>query len=117
MGVSLFTSAPDVHIGDTMSYSISVFNGLAGNPTSCDASNIVASITTPDGIVHPVTLRRTYLTHTQNDFYTNVVSYVVRAQDILPDGTVRATDLDPASISQNETPRNGGRRQADRPAA
>ena len=43
IGISLFTSAPDVHIGDTITYSISVFNGIAGNPTSCDASNIQAS--------------------------------------------------------------------------
>ena len=61
IGISLFTSAADVHIGDTLFYSASVFNGLAGNPTSCDASNIVAWITTPDGVVHPIALRRTYL--------------------------------------------------------
>src|SRR3954466_12009533 len=27
IGISLFTSAPDVHIGDTLLYSVSVFNG------------------------------------------------------------------------------------------
>ena len=108
IGISLFTSAPDVHIGDTITYSVSVFNGIAGNPTSCDASNIQASITTPDGIVHPITLVRTYLMHTQSDFYANVVSYVVRAQDIRPDGTVRATAEDTATIFQNDTPSMGG---------
>ena len=111
IGISLFTSAPDVHIGDTLFYSVSVFNGLPGNPTSCDASNIVASITTPDGVVHPITLRRTYLSHAQSDFYTNVVSYVARAQDIRPDGTVRATAEDTAIIYQNDTPSTGGANQ------
>ena len=68
IGISLFTSAADVHVGDTLLYSVSVFNGIVGNPTSCDASNIVAWITTPDSVVHPITLRRTYLMHTQSDF-------------------------------------------------
>jgi uncharacterized repeat protein (TIGR01451 family) len=111
IGISLFTSAPDVHVGDTIFYSVSVFNGLVGNPTSCDASNIVASITTPDGVIHPIVLTRTYLSHAQSDFYTNVVSYVVRAQDIRSDGTVRATAEDTAVIYQNDTPSNGGANQ------
>ena len=111
IGISLFTSAADVHIGDTLLYSVSVFNGIVGNPTSCDASNIVAWITTPDGVVHPITLRRTYLMHTQSDFYTNIVSYVARAQDIRPDGTLRATAEDTATIFQNDTPSMGGANQ------
>jgi uncharacterized repeat protein (TIGR01451 family) len=111
IGVSLFTAAPDVHIGDTIVYSISVFNGLPGNPTSCDASNIVASITTPDGAVHPIALTRTYLSHGQSDFYPSVVSYVVRAQDIRTDGTVRATAEVTAIILQGETPSTGGANQ------
>jgi uncharacterized repeat protein (TIGR01451 family) len=111
IGISLFTSAADVHIGDTLLYSVSVFNGIVGNPTSCDASNIVAWVTTPDGVVHPITLRRTYLMHTQSDFYTNVVSYVARAQDIRPDGTLRATAEDTATIFQNDTPSMGGANQ------
>jgi hypothetical protein len=90
---------------------VSVFNGIAGNPTSCDASNIVAWVTTPDGIVHPITLVRTYLSHAQSDFYSNVVSYVARAQDIRPDGTLRATAEDTAVIFQNDTPSNGGANQ------
>ncbi len=111
IGISLFTSAPDVHVGDTLTYSVSVFNGIVGNPTSCDASNIVASLTTPDGVVHPIVLRRTYLMHTQSDFYTNIVSYVARAQDIRPDGTLRATAEDTATIFQNDTPSTGGANQ------
>ena len=111
IGISLFGSSADVHVGDTLFYSASVFNGIAGNPTSCDASNIVASITTPDGVVHPITLTRTYLSHAQSDFYTNVVSYVVRAQDIRPDGTVRATAQVTAKILQNDIPSDGGATQ------
>ena len=111
IGISLFTSAPDVHVGDTLTYSVSVFNGIAGNPTSCDASNITASITTPDGVVHPIVLRRTYLMHTQSDFYTNVVSYVARVQDIRLDGTLRTTAENTATIFQNDTPSNGGANQ------
>lgn len=111
IGISLFTSAPDVHIGDTLTYGVSVFNGLPGNPTSCDASNIVASLITPDGVVHPITLVRTYLMHAQSDFYPNVVSYVVRAEDVLPDGSVRATAKTTAVIYQNDTPSNGGANQ------
>ncbi len=111
IGISLFTAAPDVHIGDTILYSVSVFNGLPGNPTSCDASNIVASLTTPDGAVHPITLRRTYLSHGQSDLYNNVASYVVRAQDIRSDGTVRATAEVTAAILQGDTPSAGGANQ------
>ncbi len=111
IGISLFTSAPDVHIGDTLTYSVSVFNGIIGNPTSCDASNITASLTTPDGVVHPIVLRRTYLMHGQSDFYSNVVSYVARAQDVRPDGTLRATAEDTATIFQNDTPSTGGANQ------
>jgi uncharacterized repeat protein (TIGR01451 family) len=111
IGVSLFTAAPDIHIGDTILYSASVFNGLPGNPTSCDASNIVASITTPDGVKHPVTLVRTYLTHGQSDFYANIVSYVARAQDLRSDGTLRATAEVTAIILQGDTPSLGGANQ------
>ncbi len=111
IGISLFTAAPDVHVGDTIFYSASVFNGLPGNPTSCDASNIVAWITTPDGVVHPIALTRSYLSHSQSDFYENVASYVVRAQDIRPDDTVRAVAEVTAIILQGETPSSGGANQ------
>ena len=62
------------------------------------------AITTPDGVIHPITLRRTYLSHGQSDFYTNVVSYVARAQDIRPDGTVRATAEDTAIFTRTTPP-------------
>ncbi len=108
IGITLFTDANDAHIGDTLYYSAYVYNGIPNSGrTVCDASNITASITTPDGVIHPMTLLRTYLSQGQGDFYSNVVSYVVRAQDVLPDGTVRATDQDHAKILQNDTPSDG----------
>ena len=109
LGINLFTSSPDVHIGDTIKYSITVFNGIAGTGrVVCDATGIQAFIVTPDGASHPITLNRTTLTSSQLDFYADVVSYVVRAQDILPDGTVRATASDTGVIHQNDTNSQGG---------
>jgi uncharacterized repeat protein (TIGR01451 family) len=111
LGINLFTDAADVHIGDTLHYSATVFNGLPGSPQiACDASDIRAFITTPDGKTNDITsllVRRTLLDG-ESDFYANVASYVVRAQDIQPDGTVRATANDIGSIHQNETPSIGG---------
>src|ERR1700685_1993069 len=75
LGISLYTSIPDVHIGDTLSYSVNVFNGSAGSPAiACDASSITAFIVTPDGVTNNVTLIRTALVQGQADFYSNVVS-------------------------------------------
>ena len=79
LGINLFTSSPDVHIGDTISYSISVFNGSAAGPVVCDAIDIVAGIVTPDGKTNMVTLVRRILHNGEADFYPDAVSYVVRA--------------------------------------
>jgi uncharacterized repeat protein (TIGR01451 family) len=109
LGIDLFTDVGDVHIGETIHYSATVFNGLAGSPrVACDASGIRAGIVTPDGRTNLLTLRRTALVNGQSDFYTNVVSYVVRAQDVQPDGTVRATAFDNGDIHQNQTLSRGG---------
>jgi uncharacterized repeat protein (TIGR01451 family) len=109
LGINLFTSSNDVHIGDTLTYSVTVFNGLAGTGRIvCDATGIVAGVVTPDGRTNLVTLVRTSLSNGQLDFYQNVASYVVRAQDIRPDGTVRATAFDDGNILQNDTPSRGG---------
>ena len=90
LGIALFTSAPDVHIGDRIYYSINVFNGIPNSGRIvCDAEDIRASIVTPDGVTNSVALVRTYLSQGQSDFYPDGVSYVVRTQDILPDGTGR----------------------------
>src|SRR5258708_5890738 len=112
LGINLFTDVGDVHIGDTIRYSATVFNGLPGSPRlACDATEILAGIVTPDGKTNMMTLRRTTLLNSENDFYTNVVSYVVRAQDLQPDGTVRATAFDNGNIHQNNTDTRGGGNQ------
>ncbi len=109
LGINLFTSSADVHIGDTLTYSVTVFNGLAGTGRIvCDASEIVAGIVTPDGVTNLITLRRTSLSNGEFDYYTNVVSYVVRAQDLRSDGTVRTTAFDDGNIHQNDTNSRGG---------
>ncbi len=115
LGINLFTSTRDVHIGDTITYSVTIFNGLPGSPrVACDATGIQASLMTPDGVSHDLTsllVRRTLLNQ-QNDFYPDIVSYVVRAQDILPDGTVRATASDTGVIHQNDTDSKGAATKA-----
>ena len=111
IGITLFTSAPDVHVGDTICYGVLVFNGTGVGPIVCDASNIVAFIVTPDGVSHPVTLVHTYMVNGQSDYYPSVVCYVVRQQDIRSDGSVRATASDTATIYQNDTPSQGGANQ------
>src|SRR4029077_17442004 len=66
LGILLFTDAPDVHIGDTLNYSITVFNGTGGGPVVCDSTAIQAFVVTPDGVSHPITLVRTTLTSGQS---------------------------------------------------
>src|ERR1035437_678476 len=88
LGISLFTSIPDVHIGDTLFYSVLVFNTPF---PACNASEIQAWVVTPDGVTNTVTLLRTTLEPGQSDLYNNVVSYVVRARDILSDEIGRAS--------------------------
>ncbi|MHB8520984.1 MAG: DUF7507 domain-containing protein, partial [Limisphaerales bacterium] len=109
LGISLFTSIPDVHIGDTLFYSVNVFNGAVGSSSiACDATAIQAFIVTPDGKTNVVSLVRTTLLQGQSDFYPDVVSYVVRAQDIHPDGTLLATARDIGVIHQNDVDSSGG---------
>lgn len=113
LGINLFTDSRNVHIGETITYSVTVFNGLPGSPeVACDASDIVAWLVTPDGVTNRLTLRRTELSQGQSDFYPNVVSYVVRAQDIFPDGTVRAAAYDEGDIHQNDIDSRGGGNQS-----
>jgi uncharacterized repeat protein (TIGR01451 family) len=105
LGISLFAHASDLHIGDTLTYSVLVFNTPF---PACDASGIVAGIVTPDGRTNMITLKRTTLVPGDSDTYTDVVSYVVRAQDMQSDGTVRATAFDYGDIHQNDTNSRGG---------
>ena len=116
LGISLYTSLPDVHIGDTIYYSANVFNTPfpacnAGETNAATAGAIYAFVVTPDGVTNNIVLRRTFLAPGDSDFYTNVVSYVVRAQDIRPDGTIRATAVDQGDIHQNDVNSSGGGNQ------
>lgn len=111
LGILLFTDSPDVHIGDTLRYSVTVFNGTGVGPIVCDATSIEAFIVTPDGVRHVVTLARTTLLNGQSDYYKDVVTYVVRAQDVQPDATLRATATDTGTIHQNDTNSQGGGNQ------
>ncbi len=109
--ISLYTNLTEVHIGDLISYSVDVYNGLKIGPVVCDATDITASIVTPDGQNHPITLLRTTLLNGQVDSYTNVVTYTARTQDVKTDGTLTATAVDTGKIHQNDTDSDGGANQ------
>jgi uncharacterized repeat protein (TIGR01451 family) len=111
LGIILYTDAADVHIGDTLHYSILVFNGSATGPVVCDATAIQAFVVTPDDISHTITLTNTSLASGQANFYSNVVAYVCRAQDIQPNQTVDATASDTGVIHQNINNSQGGGNQ------
>ena len=112
LNISLYTSIPDVHIGDTLYYSANVSDGIAGSGRiACDASSIQAWIVTPDGKTNNIALVRTELTQGEADYYADVVSYVVRAQDIQPNGTLLASATDTGIIHQNIVNGIGGSSQ------
>lgn len=110
--INLFVNNPQAHIGDSISYGISIFNGLGNGPVVCDATDIQASIVTPDGINHPTTLTRTTLTNGQVDNYPDIVTYVAKAVDVKEDGTLLATASDTGTIHQNDTDSSGGANQS-----
>jgi len=111
LNISLEVNAPQVHIGDTISFGVTVLNGNGVGPIVCDASDITASLVTPDGVNHPITLVRTTLLNGQSDYYPNVVTYTALAQDVKPDGTLMATASDTGTIHQNLTNSQGGGNQ------
>ncbi|MCX6723729.1 MAG: class F sortase [Candidatus Staskawiczbacteria bacterium] len=111
LGINLYADVQEVHIGDTIFYSIDVFNGANSGPVVCDASEIQASIVTPDGITHPIALLRTLLLSGQTDSYPNVIPYTAMAQDVKTDGTLAATASDTGNIHQNDTNSQGGGNQ------
>ena len=112
LGITLYTDVKDAHIGDVLYYGITVFNGIVGGTNIvCDATEIKAFIITPDGVTVAIPLTRTTLHNGQADFYPVAVGYVVRAQDIQPDGTVRARAYDTGVIHQNDTNSEGGGEQ------
>ena len=103
LGIFLFTPSGDSHVGCRICYDILVFNGGIG-PVVCDASNITAFVITPDHVSHSIPIPRTYLVNGQSDYITNAACYTISTNDILSDGTVRATAHDIAIILQNDTP-------------
>jgi len=112
LGITLYTDVNDAHVGDVLFYGITVFNGIVGGTNIvCDATDIKAYVTTPDGLTYSIPLSRTTLHAGQADFYPRAIGYVVRAQDIQPDGTVRARAHDTGKILQNDTPSEGGGEQ------
>jgi len=109
LGIDLSADAVDVHVGDTIHYSVTVFNGLPGSPgVACDATSIRAFIVTPDGKTNAVSLRRRKLLNGESDFYPNAAAYVVRAKDIRSNGTVRGKAYYTGVIHQSDTHRVGG---------
>jgi hypothetical protein len=111
LGVNLYTSTSQVYIGESISYSVGVYNGITDGPISCDATDILVSLITPDGVDHPITLSRTTLTNGQADYYPSVVTYVSRSQDITVLNTLKATVFGTGTIHQNETNSIGGSNQ------
>ncbi|MEK9184686.1 MAG: hypothetical protein AAB866_00790 [Patescibacteria group bacterium] len=111
LGINLSTNSPQVHIGDVISYSLDVFNGTGIGPIVCDATDIQASLVTPDGQNHSISLTRTSLSNGQIDSYSNIVTYTAQAQDVKNDGTLTATASDTGIIHQNDTDSSGGGNQ------
>lgn len=110
--ISLFANTTEVRVGDVISYSISVFNGIGSGPVVCDATEITASLTTPDGTVHPIALSRTSLSNGQSDMYSNVVTYTARSQDMTSGNILTTTASNTGSIHQNDTNSQGGGNQS-----
>ena len=106
--ISLYSSLTEAHNGDIISFGVKVYNGLNQGPIVCDASDIQASIITPDNETHPITLLRTTLTNGQQDMYQNVVSYTARAEDVKTGNIFAATASDTGVIHQNDTNSQGG---------
>lgn len=98
-GISLFVDKPLARVGDTLSYTLLLSNQ---DLPACQAEQIEAAITTPDGVSHPIPLRRTVLDPGQSDLYRDVISYVVRPQDIKTN-RVWASSVSQAQINQSVT--------------
>ena len=111
LGINLYASSPQVHVGDVINFSVDVFNGTGVGPVVCDATAIQAFLVTPDGQSHTITLVRTALSNGQIDLYPSVVSYTARMQDVKADGTLTATANDVGTIHQNNTDSLGGGNQ------
>ncbi|MEO8638020.1 MAG: hypothetical protein ABI430_03930 [Candidatus Taylorbacteria bacterium] len=112
LGVFLFTDLPQVHVGDVIHYSITVFNNTPGSPLiACDASEIAATLVTPDGVSHSIPLTRTTLTDLQSDDYQNVASYTAKQSNLESGLTLNAQASVTGNIHQNDTDSQGGAHQ------
>lgn len=109
LGIGLYLTTAEVRLGSLVFYSVEVFNGLTNTGRIvCDASEITAFVVTPDGVTNSVVLARTLLHNGESDYYINAVSYVARARDFQPDGTLRATAAVIGAIHQNDRDSVGG---------
>jgi hypothetical protein len=90
---------------------VDVFNGFGSGPIVCDATEITASVITPDGVNHPLILTRTALSNSDRDSYHDVVTYTARTADVKSDGTLVATAKDTGIIHQNDANSQGGGNQ------
>lgn len=111
LGINLYTNISEAHIGDSISYSADIFNGTGDIPIVCNATNIQASITTPDGIVHPIPLLRTSLLNKELDSYSDILVYTIKNEDVETNGTLLTTANVIGDIHQNDTNSLGGGNQ------
>lgn len=91
LNLSLFTDKQEVVLGDTITYSINVFNGTGGGPVVCNAMDLHAHLKTPDGANHDITLSQTSLAGGESTPSLNAVTYVSRAEDMQANGTLAAS--------------------------
>ncbi len=98
LGISLFVDKMVAHVGDTLHYSVIVYNSKF---PACKVSEVRAYLATPDGVTNVITLKRTTLNPGEGDQYDNVAEYVVREEDV-KGGMVTTATYDLARIHQNE---------------
>jgi len=109
LNIALHTSANEVQIGETISYSVDIFNTAF---PSCDATSIHAEVITPDGVTHSIPLTRTTLLPEQSDSYGIVATYLVTAADVPANGALTAFAFVSGVIHQNITNSTGGGNQS-----
>ncbi|MCL5097740.1 MAG: hypothetical protein M1608_09480 [Candidatus Omnitrophica bacterium] len=103
LGIALFVDKTQAHVGDTLKYSALVYDYPF---PACKASEVQAWVVTPDGVTNQIKLVRTVLNPGVSDYYENIATYVVRAQDVVG-GVVKGKAVDIAKIHQNVTLSDG----------
>ena len=112
LGIQLNTDKQNAHIGDTILYSLNVYNSPdSGDHIICDVTEIKISITTPDGVIHNIVPIREGLMSGESDSYNNIVSYIVRNEDV-KDGILITTAVNTGNVHQNATDSQGGGNQS-----